>query len=81
MVYIAYDYNGRVIDIVLAKSRELVNAYWHGKGVFPHSTEERREELLENHPTGVIPLIHIREITLNEFGRNPKKYLVVDKNG
>jgi len=36
-VYVAKDYDGYPIDVVLTQSEQLAHAYWHGKGVVAHS--------------------------------------------
>ena len=61
MICIARNYDGYIIDIVLARSLELANIYWQGKGVYPHRTDIREEYQLENHPTGVIPILSTYE--------------------
>lgn len=61
-VFVAKNYEGTVIDAVVAKSKELAMAYWHGKGVLPHSTTEINGESLRSHPTGVIPIVSTSEV-------------------
>lgn len=58
-VFIANHYSGVPESIVLARSRELAVAYWHGKGVIAHTIEEF-DEVPEDHPTGVVPLLTTR---------------------
>ena len=64
-VYIAYDHKGTPISGVLAKSSSLARAYWQGKGIIPHS--EREIEMLDDHPTGVIPLFSTHDMTNTEL--------------
>jgi hypothetical protein len=67
-IFIAKEYNGTVMDVVLAKSYELASAYWHGKGVIAHSTTKLDESELENHPTGVLPIVSTKELQPYGFG-------------
>ncbi len=77
--YIAKTYNGTTINIVMSRTREDANIYWQGKGVHAHHVDERSEEQLADHPTGVMPILDTREVSLNSFGKNPAKYIVVEK--
>ena len=63
-VFIAKNYDGDVESAVLAKTRELAYAYWQGKGIYAHSVDERSEDSLLDHPTGVLPLVHTEEKSL-----------------
>lgn len=70
MIYIAYDYNDKCISIVNAKSLELANAYWQGKGCMPHRTKSLDDFIsLDEHPTGVYDLVKIREFTGSEISQ------------
>ncbi len=77
--YIAKTYNGTTVNIVMARTREDANIYWQGKSIHPHHVDERSEEQLVGHPTGVMPILETREVSLNRFGQNPANYIVVDK--
>ena len=61
-IYIALDPEGYPESVVFAKSKELANAYWHGKGVYPYSTEEIGPIDLKDHPTGVISIASSRKV-------------------
>lgn len=68
-VYVAKDYQGKVESVVLAKSRELAVAYWHGQGIYPHHTEELTAENLNGHPTGVLPILRTKDKEFYHNGR------------
>ena len=68
-VYIATDYSGKTIDVVLSRNRELAHAYWHGKGIIPHSSREITENDLVGHPTGVLPIVTTREVQPHHIDR------------
>jgi hypothetical protein len=57
-IFIAKQFNGDIESVILAKNYALANVYWQGKGVAAHSVEEINETQLQDHPTGVIPLVH-----------------------
>ena len=71
MVVIGYDYKGTIISIVNAKSLELANAYWQGADIIPHSYRSLDDEShftpLNEHPTGVYPLLKAREMEGYQF--------------
>lgn len=57
MIYIAKDYEGKVLGIVNARNKDLANAYWQGRGVMPHKVRSLSDyPPLEDHPTGVYPI-------------------------
>lgn len=56
-IYIAKDYEGKTIDIVLAKERQSAEIYWQGKGITACFVDERSEADLDDHPTGVMPIV------------------------
>jgi hypothetical protein len=58
-IYIAKNYDGKTISIVLARDATLANAYWQGKDIFPHSTHEYTEDDLKEHITGVLPIYYM----------------------
>lgn len=82
MIVIAYNYNNKIIGIVNAENEKLANAFWHGRGITPHSTKvlERDFTKLEEHPHGVYPILETIEkygYELNtDFKRNSKFILV-----
>lgn len=61
-VFVALNYNGYPIGIVLSNSRRLAEAYWHGADVIPHSVNVFDQNNLIDHPTGVIPILKVKEI-------------------
>lgn len=84
MIFIAYNYEGIPISVVNAKSKELAYAYWHGAGIIPHSHKSLDDFTpLEEHPTGVIPLIHTIQMDgyniQNRF-KPEKKWIIITKN-
>lgn len=83
MVFIAYDHNGYVTSIVSAKSEELAKAWWHGAGVDVYTSKNLENVAnftpLDQHPTGVIPLLKTETKNLSSFGGNTNKYVVVAK--
>ena len=79
MVFIGYNHDNKPISIVSAKSKELAYAYWQGKDILPHSHKTVEEDFtpLNEHPTGVFPIMETAEVSLSSFGGNPSKYLVI----
>lgn len=67
-IFIAKDYESNVLDVVLAKSYELANAFWHGRGVYPHFVDSRTENDLVGHPTGVLPIVQTKEVHSGYIG-------------
>ena len=59
-VFIAKDQEGRVESAVLARNKELADAYWQGQGIFACSTRELNEDQLDE-GTGVIPIVKTKE--------------------
>lgn len=78
-IFIAKEYNGEIVDVILAKNTELAMAYWHGKNVFPHSTSELSELSLKDHPTGVIPIVTTELRPSYELDTPGKKYRLIKK--
>jgi len=64
LIAVAKDHDECILDAVFTKSPELAKVYWHGKGIHPHKTVYYTDKDLENHPTGVIPLLPKRVIAL-----------------
>lgn len=78
-IFVAKRYDGKVQDVVLARSYDLANAYWHGKGVIAHSIVTLREGDLNDHPTGVLPVVATTEKTMRqEFGTGSLSVLIID---
>lgn len=63
----AADYEGNTLSVVLARSRELAEAYWQGSDIYPHSVS--KIELLPDHPTGVVPVVTTYEVLSQDLGR------------
>lgn len=55
--FVAYDEENYPVDIVQAKTKEMANIYWQGKGVVPFSVREFSDASLNEHPTGVISIL------------------------
>lgn len=78
-IFIAKNFNGYVEDVVLAKDYTLAQAYWQGKEIFAHSVTERSEKDLDNHPTGVLPIVSTVKRNIPEYGPKAKEYLLISK--
>lgn len=80
MVIIARNYEGKTISIVNAKSKELAMAYWQGKDIYPHTTkcvdDPEVYTPLNEHPTGVYPILETIEIVAGRC-RDDAKLLCV----
>jgi hypothetical protein len=82
MIYIAYNYDGYMLDICMAVSEQMAVAYWQGKGVIPHSQRCIDATALANHPTGVLPILTTKEVdgyALQNRSREAK-YILVTKS-
>ena len=77
-VYAAKDFDGSTLSVVLARNNELAAAYWHGRGIIPHSVECREEEQLKDHPTGVISLVDTKLVIPRMTGPSRTKVRVID---
>ena len=78
MVFIGYDHNSVPISVVSARSKELAEAYWQGKGGLPHCSKclEKDFMSLDEHMTGVIPIVETKEINLGDvFKPNLKRVI------
>lgn len=76
-LFIAKTYNGSIESVVLAKNYALAQAYWQGSGVVAHTVREISQADLENHPTGVLPIVKTRKVNASPFGRKSEEYLVI----
>jgi hypothetical protein len=78
MIYIATNYEGYITSIVNAKDESLAKAYWQGKGIIPNTILNLEKDFtsLDEHPTGVYPLISTKETEIKE-GFNYKKIVKV----
>ncbi len=83
-IYVAKNYDGYVVSVVLAKNYELANAFWQGQEIYPHSVDIRIEEKdLKDHPTGVLPIVRTREKVVRPYDISSRTgsmtLIVVDK--
>ena len=78
-IFIAQTFDGYTEDIVFAVDQAKANVYWQGKGVVAHSIREVGEDALDNHLTGVIPILSTKEVNIDVFGRGDKKIIAVIK--
>lgn len=78
-IFIAYDHNSIIIDIVLARNTDLAKSYWQGKGITPYTHTEVNENDLEGHITGVIPLLTTYKASVSELGGKPHERTFVKK--
>lgn len=80
MIFIAKDYEGRIISIISAKSNESANAYWQGKNITPFTEEmwDIKKER-ENEEMGfVTPILETRTEDLKNWKmQDYKKYVIV----
>ncbi len=67
LTIIAYNHNGYIISIVLAKSIELAYAYWSGQKLDVHTTQTVGVDIvmMEENLSGVVPLLKTRETFIN----------------
>jgi len=83
MVFIAYDYEGTILSIVRAKNNDLAQAYWQGANIIAHSSSclenDERFIPLDEHPTGVYPILKTRTKRLSENGGMSHNVIVVSK--
>ena len=81
-IFVAKNYEGKTESIVLSKNKDMANAYWQGLGINAHSVREFSEEDLDDHPTGVLPILKTSEWSGYDLSRvNPSdtRYLLVAK--
>jgi len=69
-LYVAKDYNGYIVGIVIAENERSANAYWQGQGITPHTIRHRTMEIDDFHPSGVIPILKTREKKINSLTSN-----------
>lgn len=63
-IYVATNYKKDVLSVVIAKNKELANAFWQGQGHIPHLVEEiDPDEVLYEQHTGIRELIRINART------------------
>ncbi len=81
MIFIAVNHDGYIISIVNAKSLELANAYWQGANIIPNTVLNKKDFTpLDEHPTGVIPLLKTRIVKIRkDFGSGFTEIVAVDK--
>ena len=78
-IFIAKTYDGKVESVVLAKNYGLAQAYWQGRDIFPHTVGSKEEKDLEDHPTGVIPIVKTEKLRASRFGRSEEEFLIILK--
>lgn len=78
-IFIAKTYDDEIESIVLAKNEDLAVAYWMGKDIYPFSIDVRFETSLENHPTGIAPILSTKVKTIRD-GLNSRDFRVIQKN-
>lgn len=78
-VFVAKRYDGKTLDVVLSATVELANAYWHGKDIIPHTVRSISDQDLAGHPTGVLPIVSTREVSVKRVGDfNYHEMLLID---
>jgi len=83
MIFIAYNHKSQVTSVVTAKSIELAQAYWQGANidVFSHKCLETDFTSLEDHPTGVFPIVKTHTLNGHQLfpsGRiDDRKFLLI----
>lgn len=55
--FVAYNEENYPVDIVQAKTKEMANIFWQGKGIVPISVREFNDASLQEHPTGVVSIL------------------------
>lgn len=80
MVIIAYNNQGYPISIVVAISKQLALAFWHGQGLPVHSTSIVEEDFIisDEQISGVIPILKTFEQDVYLLNRD-KTVLLVSK--
>ena len=79
-IFISRNHKGLIESVVLAKNYELANAYWQGTGIMGASIDVKQESDLDDHPTGVLPIVKTKKINASPFGQNSKEYLVISND-
>ena len=81
MVYIAYDFEGFPISMVVAKNAELANTFWQRRDIIPHSIRYVEKDFMkpEDHPTGVFPILETEEFSEDKGTRFITSYKVKRK--
>lgn len=83
MVFIAYNYEDYPLSVVCARSKDLAMAYWQGQGLRVHYTKCLEEDYtpIEDHITGIYPLIETKTVSTHTFSTSPRdrKDIVVVK--
>ena len=69
IVFIALDYSENILDIVAARSYELAQVYWQGKGIIAHHVRQIQHADLVDHITGVIPVASTKEVSAYNIKR------------
>lgn len=82
MTFIAYNHQGQIVSIVVAKSKELAMAYWQGSNIgIPASSKCVEDENdftpLSEHVTGVFPILKTITLDLSHERGAPKPFVIV----
>ena len=81
MIFIGYNHDSTVISIISCKTKETANAYWQGKGIYPHTIKEfdineKRENEEQGYVTPILNTIEVDGYSL----KDKKKVLIVTRN-
>jgi hypothetical protein len=82
MTFVCYNEKGIPVSVIAAKSDELAQAYWQGKGltVWSSACLETDFTPLDDTLTGVIPLVTTKERNLGDVFK-PKMIVEVASRG
>lgn len=80
MIFIARNYNGKIISIVSAKSEEAVRAYYQGSGLKYDSIKEFKiEEDRENEKMGfVTPILETKILRPLKSSYLTQEYVIIE---
>ena len=76
-IFIAKTYDGLTESVVLAESYKLAVVYWQGQGVYPCFVDEKSEDDLKDHLTGVLPIVKTERRKIPGYGPDAREYLLV----
>lgn len=81
-VFVAYDYSGHTLSILLAPNRRDAELFWQGQGIFANSVREV-DPTDVNTPLNILELLKTKKVKLHQDGGSFGKtsdYIVVDKS-
>ncbi len=78
-IFIAKTYDGYIESVVLAKNEDLASAFWQGKGIYAHSIRVVCEEDIDDHITGIMPIVNTIKKNLSYQGSSDRETLVIAK--